>query len=146
MAVGVDLHLDAAIAEDALGHDRDHVHPLDLARDDEGRWLVVGIGGAGPDGGDEHRRVADHAPVPFPPAARERDDGTVPGERALQHHVRVDPDQLAVPVGVAVAGPGLTGPDVAHHRTGVAADAVVGGGGEGGAHQRTAPDPLTASC
>ena len=30
VAVGVDLHLDAAIAEDALGHHGDHVDALDL--------------------------------------------------------------------------------------------------------------------
>src|SRR3712207_7732416 len=29
VAVGVDLHLGAAVAEDALGHDRDRVHALD---------------------------------------------------------------------------------------------------------------------
>ncbi len=49
MAVGVDLHLDAAIGEDALGHDGDEVDALDLLADDEGRRLVVGIGGAGAD-------------------------------------------------------------------------------------------------
>ena len=31
IAVGVDLHLDAAIAEDAFGHDGDHVDAVDLA-------------------------------------------------------------------------------------------------------------------
>ena len=53
MAVGVDLQLDAAIAVDALGDDGHHVDAVDLGRDDEGRGLVVGIGGAGADGGDE---------------------------------------------------------------------------------------------
>ena len=53
MAVGVDFELHAAIAVDALGDDRHHVDAIDLGRDDEGRGLVVGIGGAGADGGDE---------------------------------------------------------------------------------------------
>jgi hypothetical protein len=53
MAVGVDLHLDAAIGEDRLGHDGHHVGALDLLADDEGRGLVVGIGGARADAGDE---------------------------------------------------------------------------------------------
>ena len=50
MAVGVDLHLDAAIGEDALGDDGDEIDALDLLADDEGRRLVVGIGRAGADG------------------------------------------------------------------------------------------------
>ncbi len=48
IAVGVDLHLDAAIAEDALGHDRDHVDAIDLRGDDKGRRLVIRIGSAAP--------------------------------------------------------------------------------------------------
>ena len=58
VAVGVDLHLEAAVAEDALGDDGDHVDAVVLRGDDEGRRLVVGIGGARADAGDEHRRVA----------------------------------------------------------------------------------------
>ena len=58
MAVGVDFELDAAIAVDALGDDRHHVDPIDLGGNDEGRGLIVGIGGAGADGGDEADRVA----------------------------------------------------------------------------------------
>ena len=58
VAVGVDLHLDAAVAEDRLGDDGDDVGALDLAADDEGRGLVVGIGGAGADAGDEAVRAA----------------------------------------------------------------------------------------
>src|SRR5262249_29513263 len=57
IAVGVDLHLDAAIAEDAFGHDRHHVDAIDLGGDDERRRLVVGIGGARADRGDENVRL-----------------------------------------------------------------------------------------
>ena len=53
VAVGVDLHLGAAVAEDRLGDDGDDVGALDLAGDDEGGGLVVGVGGAGADAGDE---------------------------------------------------------------------------------------------
>jgi hypothetical protein len=53
VAVGVDLHLHAAVAEDALGHHGDHVDAFHLGGHDEGRRLVVGIGGAGADTGDE---------------------------------------------------------------------------------------------
>src|SRR5262249_3832795 len=44
-AVGIDFQFDAAIAEDALGHHRDRVDVAVPAGDDEGRGLVVGIGG-----------------------------------------------------------------------------------------------------
>ena len=47
-------------------------------------------------------------------------------ERAVEQHMRIDAHQLAVLVGVAVAGARHARPDVAHHRTGVAADLVVG--------------------
>jgi hypothetical protein len=53
IAIGVDLHLDAAVAEDALGHDGDHVDAVVPGRDDEGRRLVVGIGRGRADAGDE---------------------------------------------------------------------------------------------
>ena len=64
MAVGVDLQLDAAIAVDALGDDRHHVDAVDLGRDDEGRRLVVGIGGAGADGGDERAGRSEDVAAP----------------------------------------------------------------------------------
>ena len=57
VAVGIDLHLEAAIAEDTLGDDRHRVDALVLRRHDERRRLVVGIGRARADPGHEHRRV-----------------------------------------------------------------------------------------
>ena len=69
MAVGVDLHLDAAIGENALGDDGDQIDALDFLRDDEGRRLVVGIGRAGADAGDEARRRVDQFTVPGLPSA-----------------------------------------------------------------------------
>src|SRR4051794_16513191 len=38
--------------------------------------------------------------------------------------MRIDAHQFAVMIGIAVAGAGGAGPDVAHHRTGIAADLV----------------------
>jgi len=64
IAVGVDLHLDAAIGEDPLGHDSDHVDAVDFRRHDERRGLVVRIGGAGADRGDEDVGLADDLAVP----------------------------------------------------------------------------------
>ena len=53
VTVGVDLHLDAAVGEDALGDDGDEIDAFDLLADDERGRLVVGIGGARADRGDE---------------------------------------------------------------------------------------------
>ena len=74
VAIRVDLHLDAAVGEDPLGHDRHDVDALDLRGDDEGGGLVVGIGGAGPDGGDEGPGLAHDRAVPIgrPPPRRAR--------------------------------------------------------------------------
>ena len=52
-AVGVDLQLEPAVAEDALGHDRHHVHAFGLGRDDEGRGLVVRVSRSRADAGHE---------------------------------------------------------------------------------------------
>ena len=63
MPIGVDLHLHAAIGIDAFGDHGDHIDAVDLAGDDEGRRLVIGIGGARPDGRDERRRRIDDVAV-----------------------------------------------------------------------------------
>ena len=94
MAVGVDLHLDAAIAEDALGHDRDGVDALVLGRDDEGRGLVVGIGRAGADAGEERARGIEHLPVPIAPC--ERDHPPAIRHRPLHQHDGIGAHELAL--------------------------------------------------
>ena len=129
MAVGVDLHLDAAIAEDAFGHDRDHVDAVDLRRHDEGRGLVIGIGGAGADRGDEHVRARGRSCRPNRRAAWNGTSRPPCDDRALQHDMRIDAHQFAVVIGIAIAGARRARLDVAHHRTGIAADLVVGSGG-----------------
>ncbi len=130
VAVGVDLHLDAAVAEDALGDDGDGVDAGVLARDDEGRGLVVGIGGAGADAGDEGALGREDAAVPVLGLAGERHQRRAVLGRALHEHHGVGANQRAVDVGVAVAGAGAAGADAAQHRAGIAAhDAVVALGG-----------------
>ena len=52
-AVGVDLHLEAAVAEDAFGDHGHHVDALRLRPHDEGRGLVVGVGGGRAHAGHE---------------------------------------------------------------------------------------------
>ncbi len=137
VTVGVDLHLDAAVGEDALRHHGDHVDAVDLATHDEGRGLVVRIGGAGPDGGDEGGGLTHHGAVPVERAGPEGNDAAAVLQRMFQHDVRVDAHKQAGIVGVAVAGPALAEPDVAHDRAGVAADLVrerAGAFGDGGHH------------
>ena len=128
VAVGVDFELGAAVAEDRLGDDGDHVGALDLAGDDEGGGLVVGVGGAGADAGDEVLRRAGELAVPFSVggAGGEGDEGGAGGGGAVEHGEGVGADDAAAEVAVAVAGAGLAGGDVAHHRAGVAADLVRG--------------------
>ena len=72
VAVGVDLHLHAAIAEDSLRHDGDGIDARMGGADDEGRGLVVRIGGAGADAGDEAARGIEQLAVPA--AFREGND------------------------------------------------------------------------
>ena len=73
VAVGVDLRLDPAIAEDALGHDGDHVDFVHLRGNDERRGLIVGVGGARPDRGHENRtrREGDRPTIRSPCARTE---------------------------------------------------------------------------
>ncbi|MFK4603852.1 hypothetical protein ABIF57_003304 [Bradyrhizobium diazoefficiens] len=126
IAVGVDLHLDAAIGEDSLGDDGHHVDAVDFRRDDERCRLVVRIGRARTDRGDEGRGFVDDLAVPVFRAA-ERHKLAAMRNGALQDHVRIDANELAVVIGIAIAGARRARLDVAHHRTGIAADLVGGG-------------------
>ena len=54
VTVGVYLHLEAAITEDALGDHGHHVHTARLRRDDEGRGFVIWVSGGCAYAGDEH--------------------------------------------------------------------------------------------
>jgi hypothetical protein len=121
MAVGVYLHLDAAIGEDALGHHSHQVDSLDLLAHDEGRRLVVGIGRARADRGDEAlSRVDQLAATGLPGVERHR---LAAGFRALfEDRQRIEPDDPACDIAVAVAGARAPVGDVAHDRTGIAAD------------------------
>src|SRR5581483_6114884 len=125
IAVGVDLHLDAAIREDALGDDGDHVDTVDLGRDDEGRGLIVRIGRARANRGHEGRGLVNDVAVPVFGAAEWHQLAAL-RHRALENDMRIDADELTVVVGVAIAGARRTRLDVAHHRTGIAADLVGG--------------------
>src|SRR5262249_12320618 len=125
VAVGVDLKLDAAIAVDALGDDRHHVDPVGLGGNNEGGGLIVGIGGAGADSGDQRNGPAEDVAAPGRLDIDERHNLAAFADGAVEEHMRIDPHQLAVLVGVAVARAGHPRSDVTEHRTGVAADLAV---------------------
>ena len=55
MPVGVDFHLDPAIAENPLGHDRHHIDAMHQLADDKRRGFIVGAGTTYP----------DYKPAPF---------------------------------------------------------------------------------
>ena len=123
VAVGVDFHLHAAVGEDALGHDGDHVDAVDLLADDEGGGLVVGVGGARADGGDEGLSGMDDIAVPVGGVFAEEGHEFLVG--GFQNGQRIEAYQFAAVVGVAVAGARAALGDVAEDGTGVAADLVL---------------------
>ena len=125
MPVGVDLQLHAAITENSLGDDRDHVYARDFRRNDEGRRLVIGIGGARANRG--HKRIfsADQRTVPLARFSEEGHNCVATSDCAIEHDVRIETHQLAISVAIAVARSGSSGLDVAEHGTSVAADRVV---------------------
>ena len=133
VAVGVDLQLDAAVAEDALGHHRHHVDAVVLARHDEGRRLVVGIGGARADAGEEvpargHGRRRKDAALPFR-VGEERHQLALLVDHLLRQHQGIHARQHALHIAVAVAGAGAAKPDAAEHGTGIAGDDASLAGG-----------------
>ena len=123
MPVGIDLHLDAAIAEDALGHDRDQVDALDLLRHDEGCRLVVGIGGARADAGHETRPCIDEIAVPR--FAVEWHDGLPVLDRMFENAQWIGAHDAAVEIAVSVACAGTAFGDIAHHGAGIAAQLLA---------------------
>src|SRR5579862_970852 len=124
-SIGIDLKLDATIAEDALGHDGDHVDAFDFGRNNERRGFVVGIGGAGTDRCDEGFLSGDEVAVPFAIALEEGNDGFTARHGAIKDHVRFDPDQFAILIAVAIARAETPGLDVAENRAGIAANSIV---------------------
>ena len=109
-----------------------------LGGDDEGRRLVVGIGGAGADAGDEGARRVERRAVPVALRAGERHHACRLRRSCAGHeHDRIDAHELPVVVGVARAGARRARPDAAQHRAGIAAhDAVAFRGAEFGAPPR----------
>src|SRR6202142_4800082 len=103
MAIGVDFELHAAIAVDALGDHRHHVDPIDLGGNDEGGGLIVGVGGAGADSGDEWTGSPEDVAAPGSLSIDEWHDLAAFVYGPVEQHMRIDPHQLAILVRVTVA-------------------------------------------
>src|SRR5690606_22620635 len=87
----------------------------------EGRRLVVGIGGAGADRRNEAFAGVDQLAAAGLPGIE--GDRLAAGSGALfEDGQRVEPDDPAADIAVAVAGAGAAVGDVAHDRAGIAAD------------------------
>ena len=123
-AVGIDFQLQAAIAEDALGDDGDHVDVAMAAGDDEGRRLVVGIGSAGTNAGDDRFAGRQQRAAPFA-SAQERHHGAVLFRRARDDDHGIGAGEHPIDIAIAIAGPGSPGTDAAKHRAGIAGDDAV---------------------
>ena len=139
-AVGVDLHFQAAVAEDAFGHHCDHVHPARLGRHDEGCRLVVRVGGGRTDTGDENLVTQQKVTIPtglwhracriaVSGGARRKghQQGFLRAYGAAQQNHRVDPYQGAGLVGIAVAGAAAAFGNLTQYGTGIAGDLGRGG-------------------
>src|SRR5690606_18666714 len=105
MPIRVDLHLDAAIGEDALGDYGHEVHAFNLLADDEGRGLVVGVGCAGTDAAHKAPLRIDQRAVPWL-AVLEGDDGAAVFRRVLQDRHGIAAHDPAAEISIAVAGAG----------------------------------------
>jgi hypothetical protein len=103
--VGIDLQFEAAIAEDALGHDGDDVHLRMATRHDERRRLVIRIGGSRAHAGQEQRRRL----------IRHRMSGQDHG---------IDAGEESVDISPTITGTRASLADVAQNRAGVAANLI----------------------
>src|SRR5271155_3146905 len=63
VSISIDLHLDPAVAENALRDHGDHIHALHCGGDDEGSGLVVGVGCTCANCGDKGVRTTDDAAI-----------------------------------------------------------------------------------
>ena len=122
MAVRVDLYLDAAIRKDALGDDGHQIDALDFLADDERCRLVVRVRRACADRRDEAPPGVDQLAVPFRAGRIEGHDRRAAVRGMLQDRQWIATHDPAARVAVTVAGAGSAFRDVAHDRTGIAAD------------------------
>ena len=124
MAVCVDLHLHAAIGEDALRHHRDEIDTFHLLRNDERGRFVVRIGGARAHRAHEAALRVDQFAIPWRFAFK--GDNSIPllGGMFKDRH-RITSGNAPAEIAIAVAGTRAPLGDIAHHRAGIAAQLFV---------------------
>ncbi len=125
IAIRVDLHLHAAIAEHAFGHDGHHVDAVMFGRHDERRRLVIRVGRGRADTGNERRRLEIERPVPVFLFRQERHQIAVFVGNLLGNDHRIGARQFAAHVSIAAAGTGFFRTYPAQHRTRIAGDDAV---------------------
>ena len=125
MPIRVNFNFDAAIAENSLGDDSDHINTIILAGHDKGRRFVIRIGGAGTNRRNEMIIRRHDAAIPGLVAVQKRNKAATLIDTALHHNKRIQPHQLPALIGVTITGTRLANGDVTHHRTGITADFFV---------------------
>ena len=120
VAIGVDFDLHATVTEDAFGHHGHHVHAFNFLTCDKRRGFKIRVSSTCANSGHKMALSFEYVTVPI-----FRGAFTQKGHQiltALDDRERVQTHQFACVIGIAVAGPGFTIGNVAHHRAGVAAD------------------------
>ena len=114
--------------------------PSTCGRNNERRGLVIGIGRARANRGDERFAAAADQSVPSHsrPRSEKRHDRIAARHGAIENNMRIDPHKLPVMIAVAVARSGSSRLDVAQHRASIAADGVV-------SHARSRPWHLSGN-
>ena len=126
IAVGINLHFEAAIAEDAFGHHGHHVHALRARGHDKRCRLVIGVSGGCAYAGDKHAALLAIAwghGLRHGVCISTRQQGLCVAERsglAIQPNHRVQTHQHTLVVGVAVTSADTAFGNLAEHRARIA--------------------------
>ena len=125
VAVGIDFHLDAAVAENPFGDHRDHIDSLVFTPDDERGRFVIRIGGSASDGRWENRILGHQRSVPPLRGFQKGHHLLFLFQSPLGDQHRVKALEFPVDVAVTVTGTCLTGADATEDWTGIAIDFLV---------------------
>ena len=125
MAVGINFHLDAAVAENPFGDHRDHIYSLVFTSDDERGRFVIRIGGSASDGRWENGILGHQGSIPPLRGFQKGHDLLFPFQSPLGDQHRVKALEFPVDIAVTVTGTCLTGADATEDWTGIAIDFLV---------------------
>src|ERR1700676_956245 len=125
MPIGINLQLHAAITENPFGHHRDHIDARDFRRNNKWRGLVIRIRCTRANRGHKRLLAAPERAVPLAGLFKKGNKCVAARYCALQHHMGIEPHQLAIGIRITVARTRSSRLDVTQHRTGVAANRVI---------------------